>query len=319
MPKAKITRNKAAPRATEPCQAEIPDELGDALVAHGFASHRSVLNINGTLSVPDGFDMPPPWNLPSRMFRFPVEVRPPSRANPRIIGLMHPLLADHPFVLKVEATLGIELNRAGAPNEFGYSKTRLATYWHAVDLVSVGRWQTMLDTRRFTTSCDMVMAVSYGLRYCGTRRRRHSPHLTSHDARQVMAAVGAPQPNDWRSLLSVFLTPASVTSEETTRWPINCLGSEAAAAAWGMIVGVEEGWFSYSRNGFLEWTQAGRDRHLANAQHAADALPITDDDADNERRAIGSDQSRLKPCNVGKRDAEVLPDKTGQLSMFGLF
>src|SRR3546814_4714228 len=75
-----------------------PDSLGDLLVARGFAPNLAVLNINSALDVPRGFDLPEPWSLPSRMFRFPIEVCSPESDRPRKIGLRHPLLADHPYV-----------------------------------------------------------------------------------------------------------------------------------------------------------------------------------------------------------------------------
>lgn len=53
------------------------DTLGVALVEKGFAPSLALLDINNSLSVPHGFDLPAPWNLPSRMFRFPHRGLPP--------------------------------------------------------------------------------------------------------------------------------------------------------------------------------------------------------------------------------------------------
>src|SRR3546814_15720941 len=75
-----------------------PDSLGDLLVARGFAPNLAVLNINSALDVPRGFDLPEPWSLPSRMFRFPIAVCSPESDRPRKIGLRHPPLADNPYV-----------------------------------------------------------------------------------------------------------------------------------------------------------------------------------------------------------------------------
>ena len=72
------------------------DTLGELLVAKGFAPNLVVLDINRALDVPHGFTLPAPWNLPSRLFRFPIEACPPDGDQPRKIGLRHPLLADHP-------------------------------------------------------------------------------------------------------------------------------------------------------------------------------------------------------------------------------
>src|SRR3546814_11700023 len=93
-----------------------PDSLGDLLVARGFAPNLAVLNINSALDVPRGFDLPEPWSLPSRMFRFPIEVCSPESDRPRKIGLRHPLLADHPYVRHVEVLLGFDIHPPGPPN-----------------------------------------------------------------------------------------------------------------------------------------------------------------------------------------------------------
>ena len=87
------------------------DTLGITLVEKGLAPNLGLLDINNSLSVPHGFDLPEPWNLPSRMFRFPVEVASPDKDQPRRIGLRHPLLADHPYVRHLEKLLGFEIDQ----------------------------------------------------------------------------------------------------------------------------------------------------------------------------------------------------------------
>ena len=89
------------------------DALGELLVAKGFAPNLVVLDINHALDVPHGFELSAPWNLPSRLFRFPIEVCRPDGDQPRKIGLRHPLLANHPYVRHVEALLGFEIVRHG--------------------------------------------------------------------------------------------------------------------------------------------------------------------------------------------------------------
>jgi hypothetical protein len=51
----------------------------------------------------------------------PLEVIPPEKGEPRKIGLMHPGLAEHPFVQHVEA-LGIEVAHEGITNAYGYTE-----------------------------------------------------------------------------------------------------------------------------------------------------------------------------------------------------
>lgn len=51
----------------------IASTTTEALVRHGFVANAYLLSINGGLSVPRHIDLPPPWNLPSRLFQFPIE------------------------------------------------------------------------------------------------------------------------------------------------------------------------------------------------------------------------------------------------------
>jgi hypothetical protein len=69
----------AAHRCRWPCSQQLP------------------LDLNGALSVPQNFPLPSPWNLPSRLFRGPLEVIRPAKGEPRKVGLMHPGLAAHPL------------------------------------------------------------------------------------------------------------------------------------------------------------------------------------------------------------------------------
>ncbi|WP_161626319.1 hypothetical protein [Sphingobium ummariense] len=73
---------------------QTPDTLGETLVESGFAPNLYLLDINHALSVPRDFPLPAPWNLPSRMFEYPIEVCSPDGDQPRKIGLRHPLLAQ---------------------------------------------------------------------------------------------------------------------------------------------------------------------------------------------------------------------------------
>ena len=119
------------------------DTLATQIVERGLAASTYLLDINRSLTVPHDFPLPYPWNLPSRLFRFPIEVSAAESDSARRIGLMHPHLADHPFVQHVEATLGITLAPDGAPNAYGISNARTGLWWHAVDLVSAGHWRAM--------------------------------------------------------------------------------------------------------------------------------------------------------------------------------
>ncbi len=77
----------------------------DQLLKSGLVLSEYVLDLNHNLNVPWKLSLPAPWNLPSRLFQFPIEVSEPVDGQRRI-GLMHPLLKDHPWVQHVERELG---------------------------------------------------------------------------------------------------------------------------------------------------------------------------------------------------------------------
>src|SRR3546814_5650849 len=123
------------------------EQLGDQIIAAGFAPNGVVLYIDGALDVPRDFPLSAPWNLPSLLFQFPIEVIRAEQDEPRKIGLRHPLLAAHPFVQHVARPLGIEIARDGVTNRHGYSN-RVHSLWpHAVDLISAGKWRELHATQ----------------------------------------------------------------------------------------------------------------------------------------------------------------------------
>lgn len=240
------------------------DTLGIALVEKGFAPNLALLDINNSLSVPHGFDLPAPWSLPSRMFRFPIEVCRPYDDQPRTLGLRHPLLADHPYVRHVEARLGFEIARNGAPNRHGYSTGPTARWWHAVDLVMAGKWRELLETREFTERNCIMQAVAFGCRYSHHEDKKASGYLSVPDARKVMDAVGSKEPGERSATIRTFSAPSLCRQEKgAEHWPINTGRLPAEAVAWGMIFGVEDGWFRHDRAGFLQWSELGRERYAA--------------------------------------------------------
>lgn len=239
------------------------DELGERLIEAELAPNGFILDLNHSLTVPYGWTMPAPWDLPSRLFRFPIEVSEARNGRPRRIGLMHPELGEHPFVQHVEG-LGFEVDPDGAPNAYGVSKTSTGMWWHAVDLISAGMWRELLATRRFTTPANIAGAVAYGLDYSSHHEgRKRNGHITTAEAREIMRAIGVDEPTDANAILREFMRPTACKSDGSAeRWPINHAGAEARQdRAWGRIIGIERGWFGYDRAGFLQWTPAGRDRY----------------------------------------------------------
>ncbi|MBD8737042.1 hypothetical protein [Sphingomonas sp. CFBP 13706] len=243
------------------------DELGEQIITAGLAENDFILDLNGGLTVPSGFPLPSPWDLPSRLFRFPIEVCKARGDRPRTIGLRHPDLAGHPFVQHVEAALGFKLDPNGAPNENGYSTCESFGWFHAVDLVTAGQWRALLDTSDFTTTRSIFNAVDFGLRYSDHSEggKRHG-HLSTSEARQIMDELGATEPINRASIIRELGKPSACNSEGKKggeRWPINGKASSLEDQAWAMIFGIEDGWFEYDRAGFLQWSVKGRDRYSA--------------------------------------------------------
>lgn len=241
------------------------DELGAAIVAAALAPNECLLDMNGTLSVPHGFALPAPWNLPSRLFQFPIEVIKPEGEEPRKIGLRNPGLAAHPFVQHVEKTLGIEIAREGVTNAYGYSDREKAAWWHAVDLISEGNWRELLDTQEFTTARCIFQAVIYGCRYSGRDDNNGRGHINTVEAREIMREMGACEPADRSGTIRKFSAPMGNKQDGgAEHWPINTAhGVCAEDNAWAIIHGIEDGWFAHDRSGFLQWSQVGRDRYAA--------------------------------------------------------
>lgn len=224
------------------------------------------IDINNMESVPHGFDLPAPWNLPSRMFSFPIEVCPPQAHEPRKLGLRHPLLAAHPYVRHVEAVLGVEIDRNGAPNRHGYSSASAARWWHAVDLVSAGKWRELLATQEFTEPACIMQAVAFGCRYSHHAEKKAAGYITTAEAREIMREIGASEPGERSALVRSFSAPRVCRQDKgTDHWPINVGRQCAEDVAWGFIVGIEDGWFRYDRSGFLQWSEHGRERYAAGA------------------------------------------------------
>ena len=238
------------------------DSLATQIVERGLAASTFLLDINRSLSVPRDFPLPYPWNLPSRLFQFPIEVSAAEGDGTRRIGLMHPLLAAHPFVRYVEQLLDLTLDPNGAPNAYGISNARTGQWWHAVDLVSAGQWLALLETREYTTTEDIARAVSYGLTY-SRHDGKPTGYLTVQEARAIMAAIDVPEPTNRRGMLAFSAPTPCKPDKGTIHWPINHPALPANDLAWALIHGIEDGWFAHDRSGFLHWTEQGRERYAA--------------------------------------------------------
>lgn len=241
------------------------DAITEALVKHGLAASEYVLDLNDALHAPYDMVLPAPWSLPSRLFRSPIETCRPAPGQTRRLGLLHPELAEHPFVRRVEATLGIAIDPHGAPNEHGYSKVALAGWWHAVDLVAAGRWPDLLETARFTTPEHIMHAVAYGLSYSPHDAKRKRGHLSTSEARAIMAHLRSVPPVELLPPRAAFDRPSPCKQDKgNVHWPINTLPRLThEEAAWAFVAAVEDGTLTYGRAGFLQWSERGRARYGA--------------------------------------------------------
>lgn len=254
------------------------DPLGALIVAKGLAPSAYLLEIDKTLKVPDDFVLPAPWNLPSRMFQFPIETHSPQDDYPRTIGLLHPALAEHPYVKHVEAVLGITIPRDPAMNDCGYTAADTAPWWHAVDLACSGRWRELIETAEFTAPDCMFRAVGLALESLGDKGSRNIRRAL-REARMLLAWLGSSEPENRAASIRVMDRPSPFSDGEGTRCPINSKGGgkRYAEEAWAFIHGVEDGWMTYDRRGYLQWSELGQARYFAgdgesfkerNGQHA---------------------------------------------------
>jgi hypothetical protein len=277
------------------------DAVAETLMQTGLVPNVFILDLNYTLTVPSDMQMPYPWNLPSRLFSFPIEVSNQAEDGSRRIGLLHPLLADHPFVKHVEATLDVQLNRDGAPNEYGYSKAGLGMWWHAVDLITTGHWRDLLETAQFTTAEHIARAVAHGMTYSPQEGKKRNGHLSTVEAREIMAFLKMPEPAAQDSITrECFMPPSSVRSEKGVEsWPVNEIAQGRYPNVWGHILEIEAGWFAYDRAGYLGWTKIGRDRFQSNPVIADPwAEPPTMPEPE-KARAVLADTLGLRPSNKG--------------------
>ena len=242
---------------------------------------------------------------------FPGKPDDETRERLKKRGLMHPLLVDHPFVQHVQSVMGIEIDSDGAPNKYGYRSGGHAMWWHAVDLVTAGLWKELLETERFTTPDLIAGAVSFGLQHSRHDDKRRKGYISTVEARKILKHIDAREPDDRAKTLRQLMRPSSLKEEKgSVRWPINMASPSAhEETAWCLVLGIETGWFGYDRSGFLQWTQAGRDRYTSVVGIA---------DGFNAKAA-----DRWRPPDLEEPDEEPASDedppapKAIQLDLFG--
>ncbi len=173
--------------------------------------------------------------------------------------------------------LGFEIDRHGAPNRYGHSTAPDARWWHAVDLISAGKWRELLETQDFTDPGCIMWAVAYGCRYSHHEDKKAAGYITTGEARTIMHEMGATEPEDRSAIMRQFSEPKICRQDNASEhWPINHGRQCAEDVAWGFIIGIEDGWFKHDRSGYLQWSQLGRDRYAA-----GDSVSFTESSGQN--------------------------------------
>jgi hypothetical protein len=229
------------------------DQLAERLVADGFFHNQYQLESDGafnTGSMQVTYDFP--WNLPSRLFQFPMQtLRGPD--NVRRIALRHPLLAEHPLVREIVAK-GYELSPADeCVNDCGTPMNLIdnGEWWHAVDLIS-SHYNGLLKTRQFTTDLDIFAAVAFRCEYPAGKG---SLTTLVKEMREVLDVLGSNEPGDCESpVRDLFASPKAAADTIQAHFTIKCERSESLA--WAYIHSIENGWFTCKKR-FLTWSRKG--------------------------------------------------------------
>lgn len=177
-PTAQLDLFAAPAPVTALAEAHADEEMVAELVANGLADRYSV-SLGYHPRDPLHAERPAPWNVPSRLFRFPYRFHRPAGGSTRI-RLKHPALSGHPHIVFLA-------ERTGFPVEVDPRDQEAGAWQHAIDLCSDADWRTLLDLRHFTTRAAIAAAVSVALR---------SPRLSLANARRVLAAIDCPEPLD---------------------------------------------------------------------------------------------------------------------------
>lgn len=171
-------------------------------------------------------------------------------------------MEDHPDPSEFRVT-AVQL-----PNPYAVQTARRHNEWReAVELATSGKVSELAVREDFAPK-TVFGALCYALQYSHHSDKTAKGYITPAQARAVLYALGADEPEAAENLLS-FMEPHWVKPEGKARyWPINGGHDQAAAnKAWGMVHGIERGWFAYDRAGFLHWSEAGRDRYAAGTAH----------------------------------------------------
>ncbi|MCJ2009491.1 hypothetical protein [Methylobacterium sp. J-092] len=193
-----------------------PDRLCEALKVHGIITNPSHLSMNtGTLQ-----DVTVPYS--PRSYAFPVRVE--IVDGDVRLWLRTPAAGSLPFVGRVETALGVRARwdemHAGVMN---------ARWFHAIDLISEGKWKALLASREHTTDRFIVNAVQYGL---------EQGCIKPAEARLILGALGIPEPEDRSE--PVLFGPKGLRPCRSVCAPN--LHTDDHSNGWAMIHAMEDGW-----------------------------------------------------------------------------
>lgn len=72
------------------------------------------------------------------------------------------------------------------------------------------------------------------------------------------------EPGERSAVIRAFSAPSVCRPDKgAEHWPINTGRQRPEDATWGMIFGIEDGWFRYDRPGFLQWSELDQERYPA--------------------------------------------------------
>lgn len=248
-----------------PARAPVDgDPVVDAVVSAGFVPNTYILELNRGLTNSGEID------LPSRLFRYPIEFmdRKRSKAPESRLLLRHPLLREAPavaaFIDDVETKTGLHVEWE-PHDEFGRDIGRQWRWYHAVDLCCDKHWQGLLETRRFTDDEAIYGAVRLEL--------QHKKRLSIKNARAIMGALGSVEPEgrSAKALAGNGLWPFRDGDKKYIAPNIRPIGE---VGAWLVIHGIEDGWLAYVGD-HLSVTAEGMARRATDVSPDAQAdLPL---------------------------------------------
>lgn len=202
--------------------------------------------------------------IPSRLFQFPIEFVERDRLGSdfSVLYLNHELIGEHPLVQRVQELIGQAIPWCPV-DEFGRDRGAKWRYFHALDLATNDRFSILMDSLEYTDADAMAGGMDYALRY---------GHLSPGRARTALITMGLEEPAD-RSAAALdagVLNPSPIYMDDKgkptkkPRFGMNAGGRRdqfpAHALTWAFLHGLEDGWFTHDRAGFLTMTPAGIER-----------------------------------------------------------